>query len=505
MNITYAELYLSEGSASNHKFDLRRTYPCPKKGEHYIGQRWGSDLLVCSGQGCDTFRNKFNHHVFRYVIIEGAVNRPELPDVKAHRFSGLATSGSSFHCSDPDMNRIHDMIAYTMDNLVFSGYMVDCAGIERLGYGGDGNASALTLQTMYDSDPIFVNWLQAWNDVIGEDGHLTHTAPSPIKAGGGPYWCSFIVQAPWRVYMSYADPRLIERCYDNMLKWIGYVDKYTVDGLLRKWPDDNHRWWYLGDWYAPRGTDVTLEESVNLVSNCAISQCYEDLIKIALILGKDEDSKMFKKRKSELDALIHKTFYHPEEGIYGTGSQLDMVYPMLVGAVPAELVGKVESKLFERTRSIYDGHLSAGLVGVPVIAEWAARAKHTDFIYGLLKQRSYPGYLYMIDNGATAIWENWDNPRSQLHNCFNGIGSWFYQAIGGIVQDAPGYRHVTIAPQCPAGMDWARVSQETPFGTICVAWERKESGIFLQVEIPYGMSACIAGREVGPGTFEITL
>ena len=77
--------------------------------------------------------------------------------------------------------------------------------------------------------------LQAWGDVMQEDGGLPHVAPAG-GGGGGPYWCGFIVLAPWRTYVNYGDSRLLERYYDNMKKWFGYVDRYTVNGLLKRWP-----------------------------------------------------------------------------------------------------------------------------------------------------------------------------------------------------------------------------------------------------------------------------
>lgn len=468
---------------------------------------WGHDEMICCGiEGKDIFRSKFNHHVFRYIIIDGADERPRVENIRAHRFGNCTTRSGSFHSSDPDLDRIHDMIAYTMDNLVFSGYMVDCASIERLGYGGDGNASCLSLQTIFDAGPIYMNWLQAWMDTMGEDGHLRHTAPSPVSAGGGPYWCTFIVQAPWRVYMASGDTRLIERCYGHMKKWIDYVDLHSPDGLLKRWPDDERRVWYLGDWLAPKGTDVSLQESVDLINNCALSQTYGYLVKIAELLGREADLREFNERKMRTDQLIHNTFYHPEKQIYGTGSQLDMIYPMLVGAVPEDIAEIVKAKLHEITETIHDGHIGVGLVGVPVLAEWATREREADFVYGMLKKRSYPGYLYMIDNGATATWEDWDRPRSYLHNCFNGIGSWFYQSLGGIIQEDAAFRHVRIEPQFPEGLEWVRVCQDTPYGTICVAWKKNgQDKADVRIDIPAGITARIDGKTLGFGHHNLTI
>ena len=81
--------------------------------------------------------------------------------------------------------------------------------------------------------------------------------------------------------------------------------------------------------------------------------------------------------------------------------------------------------------------------------------------FGLLTSGS--GYLYMIENGATTTWEHWDGERSRIHNCYNAIGAWFYQSVGGMypLEDFPAYRKVKIEPQIPEGVDWAKTYKET--------------------------------------------
>jgi alpha-L-rhamnosidase len=107
----------------------------------------------------------------------------------------------------------------------------------------------------------------------------------------------------------------------------------------------------------------------------------------------------------------------------------------------------------------------------------------------------------MIDNGATLTWEEWDGERSQLHNCYNSIGSWFIQALAGIVPDAdaPGYRHFYVRPQPVQGVDWAQASVDTPRGTARVKWERTASGLSVEVDVPVGSTATLClpdGEEV---------
>ena len=123
--------------------------------------------------------------------------------------------GATFACSDSRLNAIHDMVKYTLSCLTFNGYMVDCPHIERMGYGGDGNSSTMTLQTLWDVRDLYYNWLTAWSDAMESNGDLPYVAPA-FRTGGGPYWSGFIVKAPWCTYLNYGDPILIYRHYNEM-------------------------------------------------------------------------------------------------------------------------------------------------------------------------------------------------------------------------------------------------------------------------------------------------
>lgn len=221
--------------------------------------------------------------------------------------------------------------------------------------------------------------------------------------------------------------------------------------------------------------------------------CYQTMAKIAKVLGKDQDIQPFVEKAEELEQLIHKTFYDPKQKSYSTGTQIDLIYPMLVGATPKEELPDVQNTLFAVTADRFKGHLSAGLVGVPVITEWAVKNRQADFMYSMLKKREYPGYLYMLDNGATTTWEHWNGERSHIHNCYNGIGLWFYQALGGILPDEnePGYKHVFIQPQLVESLTWVEVSKDTPYGLLNVKWEKTNTTFAMTIHVPIGCEATL--------------
>lgn len=449
------------------------------------------DRYIASGQEPEIFKNKFNYHAYRYIRISNLGEAPSPESITAYLLHTGYELAAGFQCSDPELNKIHDMIFYTLRCLSIGGDLVDCPHIERLGYGGDGNASTETAQTMFNLNPLYRNWLQAWSDCVRDDGGMPHTAPNPYPAGGGPYWCGFIITASWKTFLHYGDSLLLKKHYPTMQKWLEYVDTYTVDGLLKRWPDNDYRGWYLGDWATPDGVDQKAEASIDLVNNCFMVVCYDNMQKIARLLGNEDNAELYRNKKDQLRLKIHQTFYDPAKNSYATGSQIDLTYPLLAEVVPPELVNSVTQSLINEIENIRGGHFACGLVGIPVFTEWAVKTHAVDMMYSMLKKKDYPGYLYMIENGATTTWEHWNGARSHIHNCYNGIGSWFYQAVGGIqyAEDSQAYSKIFIDPQIPKGVSWAKTFKETPSGKIVVNWEINDGKMVIYTEIPVGIDA----------------
>ena len=460
-----------------------------------VGFREGlyTDYFIGNGKAGNSFSSKFNYKGYRYLKLIGLKEALPLEAISASRVRTDYSTNASFACSDENMNAIYHMVHNTLKNLSLGGYIVDCPQIERLGYGGDGNASALTAQTFFNLAPLYMNWMQAWSDCQREDGGMPHTAPNPYTAGGGPYWCGFIIPASWQTYMNYGDKRLMERHYTVMQKWLGYAESYQVDGLLKQWPNTEYRGWYLGDWVPPMGIDPQDPKSIDIVNNCFLSDCYGMMAKIAKVLGKETDIPGYKQKQEALKSRIHETFFDAEKNNYASGSQIDLIYPILVGVTPADLVSSVRETLMQESAGRFKGHIATGLVGISILTQWATQNGETAFVYNMLKKRTYPGYLYMIDNGATLTWEEWDGERSQLHNCYNAIGSWFIQALAGITPDEaqPGYKHAFIRPQMVEGITWAKATKDTPYGLLEVSWKLDGNAFSMEVSVPVGSSATV--------------
>ena len=443
------------------------------------------DFYIANGSGEEFFTNRFHYHAFRYVRITGA----DIKTARALQISAVnPKEGATFECSDSRLNAIHDLVKYTLSCLTYSGYMVDCPHLERMGYGGDGNSSTMSLQTMYNVRNTYRNWMTAWGDAIDSTGDLPYVAPA-FRTGGGPYWSGFIIKAPWRTYLNYGDVEIIAEHYHEMKKWLQFIQQHCEDEILQPWPDTERHTWFLGDWLAPEGVDIK-GESVLHVNSCFISECLSDMIQMARIMGRHKDVQEFTEWRSRLNAAIHRHFYHPETHTYANGTPLDQAYALLMNIPPdSATTAQVKEQLIKDCYGKYNAHIAVGLVGVPIFTEWCIREKQTDLLATILRQPDYPGYLYMINNGATTTWESWNGKRSRVHNCYNGIGIWFYQALAGIRPDPeqPGYKHFFIDPQRCKGIDWIRATKHTLYGTISV----NINGDSMCVNIPEGTTATL--------------
>lgn len=446
------------------------------------------DVYVSDGAEDGRFATHFNYHAFRYVRIVGLDAPPREEDLSAALISSDMQPLSSFACSNPLLNDIHDMIFYTLRCLSLGGFLVDCPHIERLGYGGDGLASTPTALTMFNLGAMYNGWIEDWRDCQREDGDMPHTAPNPWNAGGGPFWCSFIIGAPWHMATLYDDDRILADNYPAMQRWLdGWVESRCKDDLLMGWENKPYRNWYLGDWAQPGRLEKEREKSTHLVGNCVRIQSYDFMARIAARSGKAKDAKRYQAKADALRPKVHAAFYDAAQGTYADDTQIDLAYPLLTGVVPEPLRAGILKRLEDDILVKRKGHLDVGLVGVPILIECLLKYDRSDLVFTILNTDTFPGYGYMLKNDATTTWEHWDGDRSHIHNCYNGIGAWFYRGSAGILPDPEqGYEHPTLRPAVTGDVTWAQARQETVAGTIASHWRILNGQFLWDIQIPPG-------------------
>jgi alpha-L-rhamnosidase len=457
------------------------------------------DEIVGNGEAL-TFRSRFNYRGFRYVRVIGLDSAPDVSGATAYLIRTAYDRAGEFTSSNQLLNQIHQMVTRTYEALTLGGYIVDCPTRERLGYGGDAGTSMETGMFHFSVGGLYSRWLSTWRDSQdAATGSLPHTAPNyPNQGGGGPMWGGMVVTLPWQMYLQYGDKGVLETNYPMIRKWLGYLESETTEDLLLN--HSSHAmsmqvWNYLGDWLTPKGSfrgtspDPRPAQLVNSVHYLYQLQLAS---KIASVLGKEDESPSYAARGAAIAKAIHRRFYNPADHSYTNGDSVQEAFPLLTGVVPTDLRSAVMEKLENTIRVQNIGHLDTGMHGTYFLIKYLMEADRNDLIYSMTNTKDYPGWGYMLANGATTSWEGWTG-QSHIHDTLISIGAWFTEGVAGIRSDgkSPGFKHFVIKPAVVGDLTFARAKYHSIHGDIVSDW-RIENGTFkLHVTVPPGTTATV--------------
>ena len=467
--------------------------------------------FVAGGQPGEVFQHKFNYAAFRYVIVKGLSSPPAKESVTAMLVDSDLEIVGSFACSNPLLNRIHEVNLWTQRCLDLGGYYVDCPHRERMGY-GDGQVAVEGLMTSLRADGFYRKWLQNWRDVQQADGSLKNSAPFG-QGGGGPGWGGLLSAITWRHYRYYGDVRILEENYDAIRQYVEYLEGVSRENhdILTGKPA---KYSFIGDWVAPgRGMDSKdqpTQKAREIFNNCYRINQMEILVNMAKVLGKTDDVATYTKRLAEIRLKVHEAFYDPAAGFYVSDEQAHYVMPLMTGVVPEALRSKVFQNLETNILKKKQGHLDTGMLGTYFMMEYLREVGRSDLVFTMFNQTTYPGWGYMIEQGATTFWEQWNGYWSHMHSCFTSADNWLYQGLAGIQTDpaAPGFKKIIIKPAIVGDLTWVKAHHDSPYGRIVSNWQREGNNLTMDVTIPANTTATVfvpgeAPRQVGPGQHQL--
>ena len=401
------------------------------------------------------FCSKFNYHGFRYALVSGLPDGPKLEDAQARLIDADVESRGAFECSNPLLNRIHAIHLWTVRCLNLGAYMVDCPHRERLGY-GDAQVSPDTCLYNFDYGAFYTKWLRDWRVSANEKtGEIPHTAPS-WGGGGGPGWGGALAVIASRMYLLTGDRQILERSYDTMRGHLNWIESKCKNNILRDFPG---RWDFIGDWLAPgRGLDSRGEggkgdnwpgvPARELFNNCYRLYLWQLQQQAAIILERKDDAAQCQAKLDVIRPLIHATFFDVEKHQYVIDEQAYQILPLMTGVVPEDERAAVLKNLENNILVKNNGHLDTGMLGTMFLVQYLPQIGRNDLLYTIANQKTYPGWGFIVEQGATTLWEQWNGFFSQIHSCFISLDGWFYESLAGIAPDAtaPGFKKIVIKP-----------------------------------------------------------
>ncbi len=456
-----------------------------------------TDRIVLPG-GPTTWEPTFTSHGFRYVEVTGLPVALAPEDVEARVVRSDLRRVGGFACSEPRLERLHQLLTWSIESNSI-GLPTDCPQRdERLGWLEDVAALVPTRCFLYDHRDFLARWLDDVRDAQADDGWLPDVAPladSPSHrlAEGAPGWADAGVQVPWLLWQWYGDASIV---HDNLAMAARFVEALAAacpDGrrLQRRGAD-------YGDWLA------WLPASKDLVAQAHAVRTADALAGLAAVAGDRAAATLAADLAGRARATAARDFVRPD-GDVDNGSASALALALHDGLVPDDRVPAAVGRLVAAVRRHGDNPTTGYLATGPLLDVLTRVGRH-DVAWDVVLAEGAPGWMHLVDSGATSLWERWDGWTAETglhqawlnslnHASLGVVGEWLHGTAAGLSADAPGWSRVRLAPRPGGGLDWAEAWHEAPSGPARIRWER--NGDRLRVEAEVAVDAVVSWPDGG--------
>jgi alpha-L-rhamnosidase len=452
-----------------------------------------TDEFVTSG-GPEVLEPRFTLHGFRYAEVTGYPGDLDPAAVTARVVHSDIAQAGSFRCSQDWLVRLFRNIDWG-ERGNFISIPTDCPQRdERLGWLGDAQIFACTACYNRDAAAFFGKWLDDVADAQLPSGAFANVAPRlNLPGAGAPGWGDAGVIVPWTVWKMYGDTGLLRRHFDAMTAWMDFIERANPDYLRARDLGKSYN-----DWLAP-GDDDTPPD---LLATAYWAYDATLMADIAVAAGRPDEAAGYRALHAKIRSAFIDAFV-AGDGEVASGTQTAYVLGLHMQLIPDELRAAAADRLVAAIRAA-GWHLTTGFVGVGYLLPVLSSTGYSDVAYRLLAQRSAPSWRYMVDNGATTIWERWDGWtaergfQSPWMNSFNhyalgSVGEWLYRFLLGIDQEpgTAGFGQLLLRPHPGGLLRWARGSYRSIRGTISTGWEYAGDRFTFRAEVPPNVTASV--------------
>lgn len=455
-----------------------------------------ADEYILKGEGEEIYEPRFTYHGFRYAQIFVQSNCALL-NATAYRVNSSVRRTGWFNCDNPMLNDIYQTIVSTERNNLHS-VPTDCPQRdERLAWLNDMTVRFEEAMYNYDMLLFYEKWLRDIKDAQagGANGEIGDTAP--YFYGGRPacHISSVYVLLPYYIYLFYNDDTALKEHYQGMKKYVDFMLSQLDDrGLINRG--------YVGEWAPPLSESAfsttwdALPANIDnqLVTTCYLYYCLAVMQRSADHLNLNNESIDYSQKAVALKDNINSAFFD-RNGYYVPFSQGSNVFPMFLRIIPFGADYLIANMLIEDIIQENQCHVTTGSQLTKYLFEVLNLIKRNDIGVQILSRKDYPSIGYMLANGATSLWERWENTTGRTMNSHNhpmqgAFCPWFFKALAGIMPySLPANGYITINPDFTSALDRVEGTVETMSGKITSKWERRGSTVTFRLSLPFNTRA----------------
>ena len=460
-----------------------------------------TDVYTPAQDGPFTWEPTFVYHGFRFMEVTGLDYEPSAADFTGKVvYDRMATIGT-FASSEETINNIHKN-AYWGIRGNYRGMPTDCPQRdERLGWLGDRTTGAYGESFIFANAPLYNKWLVDIEESMSPDGSISVVSPR--------YWTIYNDDVTWpaayfyvadMLYRQFGDDTQIRERYPSMKKWVNHMTETRMeDYILTK---DTY-----GDWCMPpespeliHSMDPSRRTAGPVLSTTVFYSILELMQKFALMNDLPQDAAEYADLAAKVKDAYNAKFFDPETARYDNNTVTANMLSLQLGLVPEGYEDRVFANIVEKTEGDCKGHVSAGVLGIQHLMRGLTQHGNLELAYKIVTNETYPSWGYMINKGATTIWELWNgdtaNPGMNSHNHVMLLGDllvWFYEDLAGIKNDpsSVGFKKITMEPVFPERLSHVDATYDSPYGVIGSSWKRDGDNLSWDITIPANTTATV--------------
>jgi len=459
-----------------------------------------NDLYILKGDGVETWQPSFVYHGFRYVEIKGYPGTPKAEDFEGEVVYDEMKTVGSFQTSDRTVNQIYKN-AYWGILSNYKGMPVDCPQRnERQPWLGDRTTGAYGESFIFNNGRLYAKWLDDIQQAQKADGSIPDVAPAFWRYyGDNVTWPGTYITVANMLLHQYGDVRSVERHYGSMKKWIVYMTgRYMENDLITK---DKY-----GDWCVPpeskeliHSQDPARQTDGVLIATATFYDLLMKMKHFATLVNQREDIELYTALAGKIKTAFNEKFLDKATYRYGNNTVTANLLPLYYDMVPADLKSRVFRNIEEKILVENKGHISTGVIGTQMLMRGLTDNGRSDIAYRIASNRSYPSWGYMVENGATTIWELWNgntaSPKMNSQNHVMLLGDlivWYYENLAGIKSaEQTAFKQIVMNPSFPAGLTSVDGSYHSPYGRISSSWSKQGRSFTWDIEVPVNTTALI--------------
>ncbi len=437
---------------------------------------------------------------FRYarIVFLGGAAETKFKAIQVDHIYYPVTYAGSFESSDPLLNRIWEVGAYTA-HLCMQDGVWDASKRDRGRWMGDTDVSGRVIEDVFGEKPLMEDTLDRLMGPEPDGGPINE------HVNGIPGYSSFWFTGVADFYRHSGDKAFLEREHQRMVELLDFVDREFDQRNV--YANKSNVWLYV-DWSPELNGDTP---ETRRATTLEFYRAYKEGAWMLRELGDTASGEKYERRAAEIKAGAEK--FLMEDGTFGPRWETNAA-AVIGGAADKQDYGAIWTKVFSQVGKgpgMYG--TTGGLIISPyynyyvirAMAEMGHRAEALSWI------RAYWGG--MLREGATSFWEAYDPSWykedfhsslqsdnrsgyfvSLAHGWSAGPTAWLMEQVLGINATGAGFSTVDIRPDL-VGLEWAKGAEPTPRGLLKVEATTKAIG----VDVPEGVVARVsvaAAREV---------